>query len=397
MRIVQFLWNMDLADGGVVRAVLDLCPALAEQGHESVLLCSNATDVPKEWARPMAPGRVRLEQIDWPDRFKRLSAKALEQARAVLADADVVHAHGMWVQCNSQILRLAASMGKPYIWSPHGMLDDWSMSQKPLRKRVMLALGGRSLLEGAAAVHCTAAAELDQARKWFPNGNGVIVPLVMDLADYRNPPPASEAIDAFGLGGSNDPIILFLSRLHHKKGVERLIDAAAELRKRGLLCRVVLAGSGDPAYVESLKVRAQAALPSACTFVGFVTGRMKISLLRAGAIFCLPSSQENFGYVVLEAMAAGTPTVTTRGVALWPDLERDGVAVICDTDVPGVVAALERLLRDRAAREALGARGRAWCLERLDGRRVAAEFVAMYQRAAAGGAGKAGARRGAAA
>jgi glycosyltransferase involved in cell wall biosynthesis len=109
-----------------------------------------------------------------------------------------------------------------------------------------------------------------------------------------------------------------------------------------------------------------------------VTGTDKISLFCAASIFALPTSQENFGFVILEAMSAGVPVVTTKGVDTWPELEASGGALICDSSPAALADCLRSLLRDAPKRAAMGTAARAWALNRLDPAAVIARYEEVY-------------------
>lgn len=386
LRIVHYLASMDMRDGGVVRAVLDLSEGLVGAGHSTTVLTLNDKDIPTAWRRGAAgaggttPGSVLIGPRG---RGGLVSRETLERARTVIASADVVHIHAMWLPSNEQIAGVCRASGVPYVWSPHGMLDDWCMAQSPLRKRTYHMLFARRALSGAAAMHCTAEAELDQARKWFGSARarGVVVPLPFDLTDYRELPGPELARAKLGLR-ADEPMLLFLSRLHTKKGVGTLVRAAHALQQRGRSVRLVIAGGGDAAYERELRgIVEELKLGDRVLFAGFVRGKEKVSLYQAANAFVLPSSQENFGYVVVEALAARTPVITTRGVALWPQLERERAAVLVEPTVEQLCAAILGVLDDPTGSRTMAERGRAWCMRELDPVRIIAGFVEMYEKA----------------
>ena len=147
-----------------------------------------------------------------------------------------------------QVARACRDAGTPYVVSLRGMLDDWAMRQKPLKKQLYLALGGRRFLEGAAAVHCTAEYEKQQSRKRFGTAKAAVIPNLVDLRPYAEAPDPGEA-RAEWPGITGDGLtVLFLSRLHPGKGVDMLIDAVAEVRRRGGGVHLVIAGNGEEDY-----------------------------------------------------------------------------------------------------------------------------------------------------
>jgi glycosyltransferase involved in cell wall biosynthesis len=364
-----------LEDGGVSRAVLDICAALAECGHEMTLLTADATDAPADWQTNSA-GRPRVVITPLPPMLGPLNVAT----EAALGEAEVLHLHGAWDLTNLRLARRAKRLGIPYIVSPHGMLDDWQLRQKWLKKSVFLALLGRRFLAGAAGVHCTAAAELAQAARFFRPGSGVVVPLPIDLAAYTDLPGPELARTEFPQLNDGRFCLLFLSRLHPKKRPELLIAAAAKLEESGQRCGLILAGPGEPAYVSQLQHLArQYGLEKQVLFPGMVRGRLKVSLYQAADAFVLPTSQENFGYVLLEAMASGASVVTTRGVDIWEELQAAG-ALIADPTPEAFAAALKSLRNDPEAARQRGQQGRAWVFQNLSSDRVIGEYEQMYRR-----------------
>ncbi len=390
MNVLHYLPRVVLADGGVVRSVLDLCALLASSGHAVTLLSTHAPDAPEPW-RAGGSGLPHLVEVPPPTRpmglFSPAAAAALEP---MLRSCDVVHLHTPWETSNTQLATLARRASRPYVVTVHGMLDDWCMAQKRLKKRIYLSLAGRALLERAARVHCTAQAEHDQASKWYPRGRGVVIPLAVDLAEYRDLPGPEAAIERIPTLASASQRVLFLSRLHVKKGVHVAIDAIAGVAGAHLF----LAGVGDEDYARGLREQVERlGLADRVHFLGLVTGREKLSLYQACEVFVLPTSQENFGLVLPEAMACRTPVVTTRGVDIWPELEASGGAVIADA-TPGAFAETIRvLLADPDRRREMGERGRAWVFEHLDASRVVERFVALYREVIAEGRGGTPAKR----
>lgn len=393
MRIVHYLKWMRLSDGGTVRAVLDWCAALAARGHEVTLITADACDVPAEWKRS-TPGAPRCLEVDiqdalgkWlgktvprgaPDKPTQLLTRAaLDAAAGALRGADCLHLHGVWASSNAQLASLARRLGTPYVVSPHGMLDDWSLAQGAAKKKLHLALVSGRVLRAARNVLCTAQGELDQAAKHFDRARGRVLPLLFDTSPFLSPVGPDAARARFQLS-ADTPVVLFLSRLHVKKGVDRLLRAAAMLKD--LSFTLVLAGPADPpAYEAQLRALAsELGVNDRVKFVGMVTGSDKISLFRAASLFALPTSQENFGFVILEAMSAGVPVLTTRGVDTWPELKASGGAVICDASPAEIAKELRALLGDPPARERMGRRAREWALALLDPEAVITRYEQVY-------------------
>jgi glycosyltransferase involved in cell wall biosynthesis len=379
MKILHYKSTIRLEEGGVVRAVLDLCGELARAGHDVTLGTFDPRDVPPAWPRG-EPGTPRVLLV--PSMHLPVGLRGRGPLAEAVATSDVVHLHSVWQPPNLQIARMARRLGKPYVASIHGMLDDWTIAQKHLKKRAFLALGGSKYLANASVVHATAEAELAQARKWIGGAPGEVAPLIFDLSQFRDLPGPGLALARFPRIRPDVPRLLFLSRLHPKKGVDRLVRAAAILRDRGLDFQLLLAGSGDPAYENELcELCEQLRLGDRTEFLGFVSGVEKVSLYQAATCFVLPTSQENFGFVFFEALACGCPVITTRGVDTWPEIEASGAGVIAGEDSESVAGAVESMLAE--GMDSLGAwgeRGRAWTLRYFDTERILAAYEAMYRR-----------------
>ena len=391
MRILHYLSEITLVHGGVVRSVLDISKGLAARGHDVTLLSFDDTSVPPEWKGAPADGRPHAIRLNWP-RYPKPVRKFAPLDLALAADhirtSDVLHLHGPWESTNVQLAAVARRLGKPYIVSTHGMLDDWCMAQGGFKKRLFLRMWSRAMLEGAARVLCTAQGEKEQAGKWFPRAidRCEVLPLPFDLDSFTNLPGPEPARSAFEAARTDGPIILFLSRLHPKKGVELLIDACAILKREpsrdgaGRRFRLVIAGSGDPAYEQALKTRAiDSGLSDRAYFVGMVAGIEKISLFERADVSVLPTSQENWGFVLLESLAAGTPVVTTKGVDIWPELQNTGGSVIVYPTPQAIAKAVGALLDDPKRVEAMGEAGRAAVLEWLKPERVLGEYERVYR------------------
>lgn len=392
MHIVHYLRQIRLNQGGVVRAVLDFCHETAAAGHRVTWLTYDPADAPASWvdpsvppAPPGKPGLPRVVTIPAPtlpgQLFNAAGKAAIEPH---IRGADVVHLHGIWTPSNSQVASLCRRHAKPYVVTPHGMLDDWPMHEKRAKKFLYFKLVTQPLLRRAAFVHCTAKAELDQAGPRLGGGRGTVVHLPFDLSPYREPASADAARARFPALTAGPPTVLFLSRLHKKKGLDVLIRASGVLARRGVSFNTLIAGPGSAEEVEQFKALArECGAEERCHFLGFITPQEKFQLYRAADLFALPTHMENFGYVFFEALASGLPVVTTK-VDTWPELTESGGALIVPQTPEAFADAIAGLLPDAARRRAMGESGRRWVFENLNTQRVLAELTAMYQAAAQG-------------
>jgi glycosyltransferase involved in cell wall biosynthesis len=385
MKIVHYFEYVRKEDGGIVRAVIDMCTLLAAQGHEVIFLSADPKDVPPAW-RQALPSTPRLVDIGGrlPGGF--LSPRAARAARAVLKGADALHLHGTWHRSNLQISLAALAEDVPYVWSMHGMLDDWATSLKAPKKRIYMALVVRGMIRRCSAIVCAASGELDDSCKWFPRQKGRVIPLVFDLEPFRRLPGPELAQAHFPPLKAGSPTILFLSRLVENKGPDLVIAAVSLLRAQGTAVNLVVAGSGDPAYERSLRAQVrQLQLQDQTTFTGHIEGDLKLSLLQACDLFILPTVHENFGFATLEAIACGRPAITTKGTMIWRELEEGGGAIIVDRTAEAIADAVAPLLADQSRRDAIGHAGRDWVFDFLDPARLVTHYGELYRLTAPSG------------
>ncbi len=376
---VHYLSEVRLELGGVVQAVVDLCQAISARGHQVTLVTSNATDVPAQWSDASGdwPHVVEIESSALTKRL--ISRRGLRIFRELLDGVDLAHLHTPWDLGNFQLMPILRKQRVPYIVTVHGMLDEWSMQRKAMKKKTFLSLGGRRLFEHATTVHLTAEAEREQAGRWVPIGDrGAIQCCVLDLTSYDPLPGPEPALKAFPAICPEKKKILFLSRLHPKKGIEFLLQAGAILRDQGLPIQLLIAGPGDDSYVGQLKsLTSRLGLDDHTEFLGMVRGIEKRSLFQLSDVFVLPTYQENFGLVIAEAMACGTPVVTTRGTDIWREIERGG-ARIADMNPESLATQMREFLTDNETRDRVGQQGLHFIRQWLDRNSVVSGYEQVY-------------------
>lgn len=292
----------------------------------------------------------------------------------------MVHLHTPWDPFNLIVAAAARKASKPYVVSIHGMLDDWSVEQRLFKKRLYLATVGRKMLERAGALHFTAEGEREQAMRWVPRAKAAVLPLVLDLSPYTNLPGPALALERFPTP-TDEPRLLFLSRVNYKKGIELLIESVALLAKRGRPTHAIVAGPPDnPGYLKQLQsVADRFGVADHIHFVGMVRDEAKISLYESADLFVLPTSQENFGIVFAEALACRLPVITTRGVDIWPELERMGGSIV-DRTAEAFADAIQARLDDPQGTADRGKQGREDTLLWLDPTSLAKKYIALYER-----------------
>lgn len=294
---------------------------------------------------------------------------------AAVAAADCLHLHGVWDPVVFRAARLARRAGKPYVLTPHGMLDPWCLRQSRLKKVVALRLGYRAMLDRAAVLHALTSDEAGSFRALGLTARVEIVPNGVSLAD-ADPPADVAPFDVPGLGGR--PYVLFLGRLHFKKGLDFLGDAFAILARRLPEVHLVVAGPDEGARSDFTRRVAIGGLTARVHVVGPLIGAAKWAALRGAACFCLPSRQEGFSVAVLEAMACGTPVVISPECH-FPEVGSHGAGIVVPLDAGALADALAGILVNPPTRMAMGTSARNLVRDRYAWDRVVEQMNVVYE------------------
>jgi len=380
LSVVHFLPEIRLELGGVVQAVVDLCQAIAARGHQVTLVTCDARDAPAQWLESSGNWPVVVELPSSRLTKRLISRRGLKRFRQIAQQVDVAHLHIPWRQTNLQLSGILRDEKIPYLVTVHGMLDKWSMRQRSLKKRIYLALMGRKLFQHATAIHFTAKGERDQAEQWIPVGNRAAIQCCMlDLTAYDPLPGPGPALKAFPEIQPEKKKILFLSRMHPKKGVELLLGAIAHLQKQRSDFQVLIAGPGDESYVAQLKqLASELGVSEVTKFLGMVKGVEKRSLYQVADVFVLPTHQENFGLVLAESLVCGTPVVTTRGTDIWQELQ-EADARIADLVPESIATAIVETLDEDDGGVQRGERGQKYVRQWLDQDHVLQGYEKIYR------------------
>jgi glycosyltransferase involved in cell wall biosynthesis len=391
MRVLHAISGIDPRNGGPTNALIGLAAAQRRAGLDvRVISTWQETDAFRSaerleqlgvGARMVGPARGKLSRH--PDLVRAL--------REEIAGADVLHVHAVWEEIQHQACRAARSLAKPYVFTPHGMLDPWNMTRSRLVKTLYLVLRMRRDLERAALLHLTTQIEADAVSRLRLRPPRVVEPLGLDLSEYADLPPRGGLRARYPqLAGR--PIVLFLGRVHYGKGLELLVPALAKMRRADAV--LVVAGPDAGGYSATVNGLAPA-VTDRDLYTGMLTGRDKLAALVDADLLALPSYHENFGLAVIEALACGTPAVVSDQVNLHPEITAAAVGAVVPLSSDALATELDRWLDAPSLRAAASAKAPALVRERYDWNAIARRWVGHYQRALGAGAG-AGADAGAA-
>lgn len=341
MRILHVIGSLNPADGGPPEAVRQLARAYASVGVSIEVLCQDEPDQPflATLSFPVhALGQRLLGRFG-------LSPRLWTWLHHHAARYDAIVLNGVWIFPNVAVRSAARQAGKPYAVFPHGGLDPWFNRKYPLKhlKKLLYWPFQYPVLRDARAVFFTTAAERDLAATSFRPSRWNGIPVPYGISDPQGNPAAQiEAFYAKLPALRNRRYLLYLARLHEKKGCDLLLQAFAAVAPAYPDIDLVMAGPDQVGLQAKLqRMAGDLGVASRIHWPGMLSGDIKWGALRAANAFVLPSHQENFGISVVESLVAGRPVLVSNQVNIWPQIERDQAGLVDDDTLAGT----ERLLR----------------------------------------------------
>lgn len=287
-------------------------------------------------------------------------------------DYDVIHVHGLLNLVSSLSVRLCIRYNWPVVVRPFGTLSRFTFSyRRRMLKRAFFDSLDRPNLKRVGAVHFTSSGEMQNA-DWHG--------LDLGKKAYVIPPPWMPAQPIFPRRVSDTPRILFLGRLHPVKAIDALLASFALVVRDLPTARLIIAGDGDASYVSELRALARAMqIESATEFVGFADANEKSQLLASASVFVLPSHHENFGFAVIEAVAAGVPVVITPEVLCAEFVEAHGLGQVTSKETAALASTLSSVMLDADLGERCRTQGRRRVEDTFAPEVIGIRLMAMYE------------------
>ncbi|MFT3828370.1 MAG: glycosyltransferase [Opitutaceae bacterium] len=366
--------------GGPPRSVANLCEGLAALGHEVTVFTTNAglaedRSIPAD--RPVGRNGVTVHYFPSRQALTGLACPELEAAvRKRVADFDLVHVTGVWQPTSVAACRAAAKAGVPYICSPRGALGRYSFTQKPWKKWPYFWLRERRNLNQAAAVHYTARMEAEEAARLHLQAKPFVVPNSIDLTAWQRDQTGGLAWRERQGIAAGQTLFLYAGRLHHKKGLDLLLGACAGL-DRSSRWKLALVGFDEDGSGARLQAGfARAGMGDRLLLLGGVETGALAAVYSAAAAFVFPSRHENFGNVVVEALACGCPVLSSDQVGAVDELAGLAGVLTLPRDAAAWTQALTTVLEGRGP-----AAGRREEIEnRFSKEAVARRMLAEYEK-----------------
>ena len=429
-RVLHVIPSLSQKDGGPSFAM----PLIASGLERAGIAVDVATTVGDEEVTALETaqdGRVIRDGVNYfyfrrQSEFYKVSLPLARWLSAHIRDYDLVHIHALFSYSSYAASNIARKNGVPYIVRPLGVLNCWGMqNRRRLLKRLSFRFIEQRILRNAAAIHYTSQQERLEAEEAGVRNESVVIPLTVDLQGPREFPGPDRFYEMFPQARGRE-IILFLSRLDEKKGLDLLLRAFAKGGRRqatgdrgratddrgratdegrqatthderpttgdgrptsaGSRSSVagpllVIAGEGDEQFVAGLRrLAAELEIEDVVVWAGFLGGDDKLSALAAASMFVLPSYSENFGIALVEAMAAGLPCVMSDQVGIATDTKEYDAGLVVPCEAGALASAMHRLLDDPELRGRLGVNARRLVEDRFSVEAMSNSLVELYDR-----------------
>ena len=383
MKILHVITGLKKAAGTSVFCA-EVCNGLAAAGHDVTIAVADPT---RTDCYPLDP-RIRLISI----------SSLLTHPSSLLTHPSIIHIHALWSPILHKVSNWAHRNKVPVVWSPHGMLTPWAMNNKKWKKRLGWWLYQRKDLARADLLHATAESEVEDVRRMGLRNKMMIAPLGVNIGGrIEGVIDHVEQVEHVEVGAGNvkmwkrgneetannqldervdgKKVLLFVSRVQRKKGLINLARAWANLKQESSTCstwlnswKVRIVGPDQEGHTQEVKAECERlGIIDDWEFVGPRYGEKLQSEYANADLFVLPTYSENFGSVVIEALAHKVPVITTKGTP-WSELEAEKCGKWIDLPAEGLnppsvwstlVSALECMMSmpDDERRE-MGKRGR---------------------------------------
>lgn len=354
MKVIHYIASIDKSGGGTTEYMRLLSKALKDDTSFSI-----ATGMSKD------PINIDGVSVNFFDSSITRWFSLLKEFRVFLQNEkpDIVHINGIWSPQNWGFQKAAQQLGIKVIISPHGMLEPWILARNPYKKKIALFLYQKKAIQQSVCLHATAQMEAENIQALGFENPICTIPNGIYLNDIKG------IKEHYGTKK-----MVFLSRIHPKKGIEILLEAWRNSDTKGWTLEI--AGNGDAAYIATLNESCQDL--QNVHFVGAIYQEAKWNFLRSADVMVLPTHSENFGIVVAEALAVGVPVITTTGTP-WKDLEKHNCGWWIHLSVLNLESTLLKVFNTPIdTLEEMGNKGKNLVKEKYDIKAIGKQMVELY-------------------
>lgn len=363
MKVYQVITDINQESGGPSYTVPALCTRLSDLNVDLELNVLGESVENNFNFKVLAHKRLMPRKLGVSPDLKRHLIKVANQN-------DIIHTHGLWMMPNIYPSSIVKKTGSKLVLTPRGMLSPWSLKRNGLLKKFVGYMGQYNTIMSADCLHVTAESEYQDARSFGYKGAISVIP---NGVDFNDKALTSNFID------KKQKKIIFISRVHPKKGIELLLKAWSNLSAKYQDWELIVCGPGDADYVDKIKSLIAENPDSRASYQEPVYGEEKEEFYSSASIFVLPTFNENFGVVVAEALSYAVPVIVSKGAPWGKVIEKDcgwwidnDVDVLTKTLNEAIELPKERLFE-------MGMKGREWMMEDFSWEMIGNKMLQTYQ------------------
>lgn len=382
LNILHVVNDSSLFAGGVGAVAFEMVKGQRNLGHHGAIWSINSKN-----RRQQAMSEENLREQSDSMIFGTLGPRLFGFSPAMEKNAvgtsgsyyQLIHQHGIWLAVSRVTNRWRSKYDRPTVVTPHGALEEFVLKRSKWKKRLALLAYGMNNLKSASCLQATAETEARSFRRFGLRNPIAIIPNGVSEDWLKSHGEMQKFRKRFSIPHERR-LLLFLSRLHPKKGLPVLIESLAQLNHELNDWLLVVAGSDEVGHRHALERQIEKlGLSGRIVFVGSLHGSEKRDAFAAADVFVLPTHSENFGIVIAEALGAGVPVITTKG-APWEDLQTYKCGWWVNASVDGVRDALHEATRcPKEELIAMGQRGKTLVSEKYTWKKVAEQSLQLYK------------------
>jgi len=372
MKILHVIPYIHKKYGGPSSAIIDICKEQKRQG----IIPEVATTFFK--GEKIYLKGIKVHSFQTNSKRYAISFKLRKWLINNIKNYDLIHIHSIFCYSTLIASKLARKNKIPYIIRTTGQLYIYALKNKSyIIKKICIALYEKKNLKHASAIHFTANDERKNIAINLNNKKSYVLPLGVE--NNKNIP--KRLFNQYFKELKNKNILLFLSRIHPKKGLDVLIPSLREILIKNKAWVFVIAGSGEDKYTRKLKELVKKhKLIKKVFFTGFISGDKKSALLQYSDIFILPSHSENFGIAIIEAMQAGLPVLISDKVAISENLKINNASLIFSLNKKSIENKLNHAIKNIKLRNNLSLNGQKLVKKEYNWQVITKRQITIYKK-----------------